>query len=368
MHIVCSKEDLVNNTNLVLKAISSRTPLPILECILLEVVEDKFTMQGNDLSMAIETNHIEATIVESGNIAIDAKIFWDIIRKLPENESVVIKVENNQVYIKGGKAEFKITGQNPEEFPTIPSIEKNEKYQISAVNLRNMIRQTIFSIATTEEKPHFTGELIDIDDNSINLVAVDNFRVSLRSLNLDKKVENIRAIVPGKALNELSKILSSNDEATVSIYFADKHILFETEDCIVVSRLLEGEFLKYKQIFNDEHSTIFYVDRQILLLALERASLMSTELKKSPVKFKIESDRLEIMSIAEAGMFNDEIDIEMEGNQLEISFNPRYLIEAIKSIDIDKVSLQFTTPLSPCTVKGMDTEDYKYLILPLRIS
>jgi len=366
MHIVCSKENLISNINIVLKAVPVRTTLPILECILLSVTDDGFFMLGNDLEMAIETKYIEAMIIEKGNIAVDAKRFSDIIRKLPD-EDVIIKVEKDfTLYIKSGKTEFKISAQNPNEFPNLPTVEKNDKYTLPAKEFRNMIRQTIFSVATTEDKPALTGELIEIEDNTMNIVAVDSFRVSLRNFEM-QEVKDASNIVPAKTLSEISKLLPTDGDREVTIYFADTHALFELDDATVVSRLIDGEFLKYKPIFTDDYTTMFTVSRSELLGSLERSMLMSTDNKKTPVKLNIDKDILVITSTAETGKLYDELSINMEGKSLEIGFNPRYLIDAIKAIETDDIVLQFKTSLSPCIIKGADTDIYKYLILPLRM-
>ena len=363
MQIICSKETLVNNVNIVLKAISQRTTIPILECILLEVT-DIFKMTANNLEMAIETTPIEVDIIEQGSIAIDAKMFFDIIRRLPE-EKIILKVENNNtVYIKSGKVEFKIAGQNPEEFPELPSVEKLEKYSVQTNTFKNMIKQTIFSISNLEDKPVYTGELMEIEDGILNLVAVDNFRVSLRKEKLQETGSDIMAIIPGKTLNELSKILGT--EGFVNVYFSEKHVLFETDNCILISRLIEGEFLKYKQVLSQDHTTSFEINTKELLSSLERSMLISTDNKKTPVVLKITSNNLVLTSKADLADLYDELAIEMLGRDLTISFNPKFLIDAIKVIEEDVIVLGFNTELSPCIITEKDSDNCKYLVLPLR--
>ncbi len=366
MKIVCTKENLTNNINLVYKAISNRTTLPILECILLSVTEEGFKMIANDLQLGIETNFIKSDIIETGTIALEARIFSDIIKTLSNNEDIIIyTIENNFTIIKSGKSEFKIANKLGDEFPILPKVEKENKFKISSNELKQMIRQTIFSVSITDTKPILTGELFEIENNRLNIVAVDSFRVSLRSSNLNTNL-NFSFVIPSKSLNEISKILPSND-TEILIYFTEKHVLIETSECKIISTLLEGEFLKYKQILTDDYSTIIYTDKNQILASLERASLVSNNSKKAPVKIAIKNDCLIITSETEFGTFYDEIMVEMEGNDLEIAFNPKYIIDAIKVIEEDKISIQFTTSLSPCIIKGLGTEKYKYLILPLRL-
>jgi len=369
MKFTCDKTILINNINIVSKAVSSRTTLPILECILLSVDKNGLKMTGNDLEMGIETSYIEAEVISEGTIAIEARLFSEIIKRLPDNGWVIIEViEDNLVVIKCGKAEFKIMGLSGEEFPVIPKVERNNEYRISAPILKDMIRQTIFAVSLDESKPVLTGELFEIDANALKLVAVDGFRVAFRSVLLEGDSPDITVVVPGKTLNEISKILPSDDEVKVSICFTDKHMLIQMDECMVVSRLLDGEFLKYKQILEADYNTSVKIKRDEFLKALERASLISKENKKNPVKLDIERDIIKISSNTETGTSYDELMVETAGDGLSIAFNPKYLIDALKSIEDDTTYMQFTTALSPCIITGEEGCGYKYLVLPLRVN
>ncbi|MCL1935175.1 MAG: DNA polymerase III subunit beta [Defluviitaleaceae bacterium] len=365
MHIVCSKDKLIQATNIAIKAVSVRTTLEILECFLIEA-EDKLKIYSNDLEMTIETSEIEVTIIEKGKIAINAKMFFDIIRKLPEND-IIIKVEENyNVYIKSGKVEFKIMGQNPLDFPEIVKLDKIEKYSVSSKIFKNMIRQTIFSISTTDDKPALTGFLLEIENGFLNLVTVDNFRISLRSEELVEINKDISVLVPSKTLNELSKLLNSDDN--LDIYFSDKYILFELQEAIIISKLKEGEFIRYKQILEQNHTIKFLINKKEILESLERSLIVSNDTKKNPVSLKINDRKLTITSTAEIGNLYDEISIDNNGPSLEISFNPKYLIEAIKSIDKEEIYMNFSASLSPCIITSDEEINYKYLVLPLRLN
>lgn len=369
MKFTCDKNVLISNINIVSKAVSSRTTLPILECILLSATESGLKMTGNDLEMGIESSYIEAQIMEKGSIALEARLFSEIVKRLPDDGWVLIEVmEDNLVIIKCGKAEFKIMGLSGDEFPLITSVEKNNKYSIEGHVLRDMIRQTIFSVSLDESKPVLTGELFEIENNILKLVAVDGFRVSFRSSVLESENNDISVVVPAKTLNEMSKILPTDPGALVSLYFTDKHMLIQMDDCTMVSRLLDGEFLKYKQILEVDSSTVVKVDRSELLKSLDRASLISKETKKNPVKLDIERDMVKISSNTEMGTSYDELSVEADGETLSIAFNPRYLIDALKAIDDEFVNMLFTTALSPCIIRGDEDSSYKYLILPLRVA
>lgn len=367
MKLTCSRETLLNHINIVNKAVSNRTTLPILECILLTANERGFILTGNDLELGIQSAPIEADITEKGDIALEARIFLDIIRKV-NGETVSISTdEKNIAVITSGSSEFKIMGQNGEEFPDLPEVEKTNAYRMLQNDLRNMIRQTIFSIAQDESKPVLTGELLELKEESMNIVSVDGYRISYRKGPISGGDKNTSVIVPGKTLNEINKILSQEVEDTVTISFTDKHILFDLGTSIVVSRLLEGDYIKYGQSFTEDYKTKIFVDRSALIQALERASLVSRDSRKTPVKLEISHNLVVITANAEMGTAYEEVIVELEGEDLNIAFNPRYLIEALKVIEEEKVTIQFTTSLSPCILKPLEGDSFKYLILPLRM-
>lgn len=368
MFIKCKKDILLNNINIVLKSVSNRTTLPILECILLIADKNGFKLISNDLELGIEVSNIEADIIDKGTVALEAKIFADIIRSMPDEEISIEVDEKNVTVIKSGKTEFKILGQNGEEFPKLNLIEKENKYTINSPIFKNMIKQTKFSVSTDESKPALTGELMEIKDGFFNIVAIDGFRVSFRKVAL-KSNENAEVIVPAKTLNEIIKILPDKEDSFFNLYFNDNNIMFELENCIIVSRLLDGDFIKYEQIFTEDYNTKIEINRINFLNSLERASLISKDNKKTPVKIEInKNENLIITSNTEFGTSYEEIKIDFEGEELTIAFNTRYLIEALRAIDDEFISIQFMSALSPCIIKPIAKDDYKYLILPLKLN
>lgn len=367
MYIVCQKDELLAGVNTVLKAVSTRTTLPILQCIFLDAHEEEFKMIGNDLELGIESS-LRATVEKSGSVAIDARIFSEIVKKLP-NSDVHIKVDEHQLMtITCEKSEFNIPGQPATEFIQLPQVTKKRPLLISQSVLKDMIHQTIFSIAIEEIRPILTGELFEIKNNCLNIVSVDGYRVSIRQKELADAFDDVSVVIPGKTLSEIQKILGSDEESEVAIYFTDKHILFEMNNSIIVSRLLEGDFPKYDQIFSSDYETLIKVDRKSMLSSIERAALIARESKKSPIKFKIDGNTLAISSNTDLGKVHEEMDIHREGNELEIAFNPRYLIDALKVIEDEEIQLTFTTSLNPCIIKDPVKEAYKYLILPIRLN
>ena len=374
MKIRCTKERLVEGLNLVGRTVSTRTPLPILECILLTADDEGVRLMANDLEMSIETASMEAEVSEGGCVALEAKLFSDIVRRMPgENISIETK-DNNETVCKSGKARFSVMGMPGEEFPVMPSMDRGEGYVVSAPELREMIRQTIFSVAVEDSKPVLTGELIQHRENTLNIVAVDGFRISYRRMDLPELTvaassdRPVSVVVPAKALHELSRILPAESEDTVCFHFTDKRIVFDLPQFTFVSRLLEGEFIRYDQIFNEDFTTNVTMPRQAFLSGLERATLVARENKKSPVRLEIMEQSVVITSNTEMGTAYDEVQAEVDGNTLEkIAFNPKYLIEALRAINEEYVIARFTTGLSPCIIRGAESDAAKYLILPLRV-
>lgn len=370
MKIKCLKDVLLNNINIVSKAVPNKTIRPIQECILITANENGFTLTANDeKELGIETVNIEAEIIQEGSIAIKAKMFNDIIRNLPENEVIIYSDNSNITCIESGKSVYKIQTEESNEFIKLPEIEKKYKCEISEEVFKNMIKQTIFSVAVDDVRKFLTGELIEIKNNCFNIVAIDGNRVAFRTNSIENFDQDIRVTVPAKTLNEISKILSDKDqESKINIYFDENHILFETKSCQVVSRLIEGEYLNYEQFFNnDDNGSIVEVNKFEFLKSIERATLISNDSTKNPVKLEIKENSIIVSSNTEFGNSIEEIAITLEGLGLKIAFNPRYLIEALKVIEDDTISIKFVNPLSPCIIKGIEKNDYRYLIVPIRL-
>ena len=374
MRITCPKDILIENINVVSKAVSNRSTMQILECILVTAGAEGVKMTANDMEMGIETDFFAADVISAGSVALDAKLFSDIIRKMPDGDIQIDVDSNNVTIIKNNQAELKILGLSGDEFPHMPEFTRADWVSVGAAVFKNMIRQTAFSISIDNSKPVFTGGLIEIKDGFINLVTVDGFRISFRreAVTLPEKdaegrVSDIKAIVPGRTLNEINKILSSEPDAVLKIYFTDKHALFEQSGFTLLSRLIEGDFLRYEKNFTAEYLSVVSVGRAELSLSLDRAMLIARDSIKNPVDIKLEKEKIIISSNTETGTVRDEIPAELTGDALSISFNPRYLSDVVKIIDDDKIDIKFNSRLSPCVIeKDNGDSSYKYLILPLR--
>lgn len=368
MRIYCNQEILLNSIHIVLKACSAKTTLPILECILLKASNNQLTLVGNNLELGIESIVDNVEIQEEGSIALEAKIFSEIIRKMSGETIEISSNENFMTTITSGKSKFQIAGQCGNDFPALPDVEMVGGCMLSQNALKEMIRQTIFSVAQDETRPVFTGEMLQIKDQDLNMVSVDGYRISYRKMQLSIENKEMQVVIPGKTLGEMIKILSSEEEDQVTVYLEDKHVLFDLGNSKVVSRLLEGEFLKYEQVFSSDYETKVLVNTKDFLMSIERAALISREGKKNPIKIEIDADKMVITSNTELGTAREELDIELEGKELVIAFNPKYLIDALKVIEDEQITLYFISSLTPCIIKPKEGQHYQYLILPIRVN
>ena len=366
MKLVCSKSNLLKSVNIVLKAIPGKTTMPILECILIDASTNNIKFTANDMELGIETI-VDGTILEKGIVAIDAKIFSDIIRKLPDNDVTIETDGNLTTTITCEKAKFSISGQSGEEFSYLPYVERDNHIVVSQFTLKEVIRQTIFSISDSESNKLMTGELFDISDNILKVVSLDGHRISIRKVPLKKSVADRKLVVPGKTLIEISKILSGEAENVVSISYTKNHIVFEFDNTIVVSRLIEGEYFRIDQMLSSDYETKVRINKKELLSCIDRATLLVKEGDKKPIIINIGDELMELKIKSQIGSMNEEIMITKEGKDLLIGFNPKFLIDALRVIDDEEVTIYLMNAKAPCFIKD-DAESYVYLILPVNFN
>ena len=366
MKLVCSKSNLLKSVNIVLKAIPGKTTMPILECILIDASTNNIKFTANDMELGIETI-VDGTILEKGIVAIDAKIFSDIIRKLPDNDVTIETDGNLTTTITCEKAKFSISGQSGEEFSYLPYVERDNHIVVSQFTLKEVIRQTIFSIAANENNKMMTGELFEVKGDMLRVVSLDGHRISIRKIELKEEYSDIKVVVPGKTLQEISKILTGEAEDMVDIYFADNHILFEFDQTKVVSRLIEGEYFHIDQMLSSDYDTKVKVNKREFLSCIDRATLLIREGDKKPIILNIQDGSLQLKINSFAGSMNEELEIDKEGKDLLIGFNPRFFIDALRAIDDEEVTLYMVNPKAPCFIKD-DAGTYTYLILPVNFN
>lgn len=366
MKIVCNKSDLVKGVNIVSKAVPGKTTMPILECILIDATTDIIKLTANDMELGIQTE-IAGEIIDRGMIAIDAKIFSEIVRKLPDNEVSIETDDRLQTTIVCEKAKFDISGKPGNEFAYLPIIEKDDSIVISQFTLKEVIRQTIFSIADTESNKLMTGELFEIKDNVLRVASLDGHRISIRKIELKNPVSDYKMVVPGKTLIEISKILSGEAESMVEISYTNNHIVFEFDNTIVVSRLIEGDYFKIDQMLSSDYDTKVRINKKEFLNCIDRATLLIKEGDKKPIIIDIQDEMMELKIKSQIGSMNEEIMISKDGKDLLIGFNPKFLIDALRVIDDEEVTLYLMNAKAPCFIKD-DEESYIYLILPVNFN
>lgn len=366
MKIVCTKSNLVKGVSIVSKAVPSKTTMSILECVLIDATTDIIRLTANDMELGIQTD-IEGEIIERGMIAIDAKFFSEIVRKLPDSDVIIETDESFQTTIVCEKAKFNISGKPGDEFSYLPIIEKDESIEVSQFTLKEVIRQTIFSIADSDSNKLMTGELFEIKNNMLRVVSLDGHRISIRKIALDADVTDKKLVVPGKTLIEISKILSGEAESKVNISYTSNHIVFEFDNTVVVSRLLEGEYFKIDQMLSSDYDTKVRINKKELLNCIDRATLLVKEGDKKPIIINIGDEIMELKIKSQIGSMNEEIMINKEGKDLLIGFNPKFLIDALRVIDDEEVTLYLMNAKAPCFIKD-DNETYIYLILPVNFN
>lgn len=367
MKIICTKSDLLSGVNIVLKAIPSRTTMTILECILIDASANEIKLTANDMELGIETV-VKGEIEQRGKIAIDAKIFSDIIRKLPDSEVTIETDENFVAKISCEKAIFNISGKAGDDFSYLPYIEKDKYIELSKFSLKEVIRQTIFSIADSESSNRImTGELFEITENNLRVVSLDGHRISIRNITLKDSYDSLKVIVPGKTLNEISKILSGEADEMVNIFFTNNHILFEFDDTKVVSRLIDGEFFKIDQMLSKDYETKIIINKKEFLDCIDRSMLLVKEGDKKPIIVNITDGSLEIKINSTLGSMNEDIDITKEGKDIMIGFNGRFLMDALRVIDDEQISIYLMNSKAPCFIRD-DKNEYIYLILPVNFN
>lgn len=366
MKIICSKSNLFHGVNIVSKAVPSRTTMAILECILIDASTNEIKLTANDMELGIETK-IEGDIVERGVIALDAKIFSEMVRNLEDNDVVIETDASMKTTITCEKAKFTIVGKSGEDFSYLPYIEKNKSLTISQFTLKEVIRQTIFSIADNDNNKLMTGELFEINENQLKVVSLDGHRIAIRNIELKESYDHHKVVVPGKTLQEVSKILSGNANEDVNIYFTNNHIVFEFDNTMVVSRLIEGEYFRIEQMLSSDYETKIKINKRELLSCINRATLMVKEGDKKPIIMNVTDGNLELKINSFVGSMKEDIDIQKEGKDILIGFNPKFFIDALRVIDEEEVTLYMVNPKAPCFIKD-DEEKFIYLILPVNFN
>jgi len=365
MKFFVEKSELQEAISKVQKAITNKTTMPILEGILIKAENNKLILIGSNIELTIETK-INADVIEDGSIVIDSKLFGEIIKKLPNSRIEIHSIDDNSINIECLKSKVTFIHMNADDYPKTPKINENMIFSIPQKLLKNMIKGTIFAIAQDETRPILTGVLFQVKNKKLNLVALDGYRVAVRTENINND-NVINAVIPGKTLNEVAKILEESDEP-VHITFTPNHILFNLGNTKVLSILLKGEFIKYESIIPNEYNLKAIVKKNEILNSIEIASLIGKEGNNNLVKLDIKDDIIIVTSNSQLGTIREEVNTILQGESVKIAFNSKYLIDVFKIIEEEEIVMEFSSSISPCVVKNKENDNCTYLLLPVRLA
>lgn len=367
MKIVCDSAELAKAAFSIQRTVSPKSTIPSLEGILVETFDNKIKLTGYDLEVG-STILIDADVRREGRIVLNAKNFCDILRMVPDDSITIDTDERNISKIESGEAKYSIIGTNADDYPELPTLSKFSPVKVSLGLIKDMIKKTIFSVSTSERNPVHTGIKFEISQNRIVLIAVDGARLAVRREEItydESEKGELTFIVPAKTLSEILKI-TDDDDKEVEIRVGERHILFKIGEYEIISRLLEGNFLNYKAAIPGSYETRVKVTTKRLIESIERTSLMITD-KSSPLRLKIEDGIIKFSSVTALGTANDKLAAEIEGKNIEIGFNSRFVLDCLKVCDTDEIYFQMISPNSPITLSPLEGDHFLYLILPVRI-
>ncbi len=365
MKFSCEKALLSSAVSIASRAVAAKSSIPAMEGILIES-GDTLRLTGYNLETGIQAT-VPAEIKESGSLVLSARLFGEIVRKMPD-DMVVFSSQGYTVNIKCGLSEFNIMGTDPEEFPELPAVDQQNAFTIGQPVLRSMIAQTLFAVSDNESRPVHTGSLFEVENTGLTVVSVDGYRLALRHEAVEEKkgADIFSFVVPGSALGEVEKICSGEESVTVTQ--GARHVMFQTGDTILVCRRLEGDFLAYRNAIPRNNAIKVEVEARALLASIDRVSLIISEKLKSPLRCVFGDGIVSITTKTAIGDAADQCVITGSGNDLEIGFNNKYLMDAIKAAPADRLRMEFTSGVAPCVILPAEGEEnFTYMVLPVRL-
>ena len=363
MRFLADRTTLINGIATVIRAVPSHTPMPILECIHIEADPVGLVLTANDTRQCIQTR-IPATVDEGGEIAVDAKMFSDIVKKMPSDDISFVTDEKFTVTLKSGRSKFAVPGRDGAEFTGLPEISAEKSFTISQATLKSMIQDTIFSVGANESMQILMGELISVEDDTFAIEALDGHRIAIRTYPLNEHAEEMGAVVPGKAPGDISRIISGDPTEEVTISIAQNHVRFDFNDTVMTVRLLDGKFPDTSSIIKDAYTTKVVANRNEVMACTERAGLFVRDNDKKPIILNITDGEVNFSISSPMGQMSESLDVITEGDDLEIGFNPRFLLDAMRAVPDDEVSMYLTNAKSPCFIRDSE-KSYNYVILPV---
>ena len=364
MKFKCDRQKLNKAVENVQRAVASKSNIPALEGILLKAEKNKITLCGYDLDIGITTS-IDADIYKEGSIVVTAKLFSDIIKRMPEDTLLIETDEKLIIYISGGKADYKIIGLSAEDYPELPMTAASEKISIDGKTLKSMIRQTIYAVSDKDENPTQKGSLFEISNNTFRIVSVDGYRLAIRTEAIQYSGEK-SFIVPKKSMQEISNLISDDTE-NIFIQAGGRNLTLVIDDYTIVTRIIEGEFMNYKATIPSSYTTEVTVNTRQFINTIERMSLLLTERIKTPIKCCFENDTVTTSCNTSKGQANDEFEAEIKGDYVEIGLDNKFIIEALKFSETDEVRIRMNGSLKPLMILPSEGENFIFLVMPVRL-
>jgi DNA polymerase-3 subunit beta len=363
MRILCDKSELQKCVNDVVKAVPVKSPVYMLEGIKIKAQDGVVTLYGSDGTLSIKCT-MEANIIETGEVVLTARIFSELLAKFDACE-IALYTDGNNVVMECGSSRTTLCFISAEQYPAFPDYDKSNMKLLLARQFVSMVNQTVFATSVSEDKPILTGILLECEQSRMRMVALDGYRLAIRQEMLTGDTVAQDVVVPAKSMREVAHIIP-NDDTTVYFYASEKMIGVLCENVEIVTRVLQGDYVKYKSILPADHATRIIIARQALYGSLERASILARQSKTNLVNLRIEKDMMTITSDSEVGKVREEIGIRVTGKNIDIAFNARYLLDVLKEVDDEEIVMDFNTSISPCVIHPVKGESYLYLVLPVK--
>ncbi len=361
----CPKEILMENLLIVQKAVAMKSAVPQLECFYIEAKSNKITVIGNNYEISIKTE-FNAETESEGKILINARNFFDMVRLMPSGDVRISADDDYKVEIKNNRTKYETIGMSTEAFPMNEDTQFSYSFKIKEKNLKELIKKTYFSVGNDDKNPTFKGALFEVKEDNLKVVTTDTFRMSLINEEIVNECGEYSFIIPGKSLNDLLKIMGDSEEE-MEVSFSEKNALMKLRNIEFSTRLIEGEFLNYAHFIPNESKIKVYVDTKTLSESLERCALIVTPDAREHVKMTVTDNKIELLTVSRVGKIEDCVDAVKTGDDIEVGFNYKFVLDALKSIEEDRVSLNFTNNLSPCIIKCDDNDSFTYLVVPVRL-
>ena len=365
MKFTCNTSVFAEACNIVQRGVPQKSTIPSTEGIYMQAKNSKLTLTGYDLEVGI-TTAIDCSVEQDGSIVLNARLLCDILRRLPSAAVTITVDSHNLCKIKSGESEFSLVGIPANDYPELPTVSGGLPFAIKQGILRDMVKQTIFAVAVQDIKPVHKGIKFEVENNNLRLISCDGFRLAIRNEAIEYAGDDMTFVVPAKTLSEVVK-LADDDEQNITFSIGKKFILFEVGNYRIISRLLEGEFFNYKNAIPSESTTKARVNLKLILDSVERTSLLITSKIKSPVRCIFDDNTIRISSATSLGAATDKIPASIEGKRLEIGFNNTYLTDCLRTVDVDEVKIELSSPVSPIIIKPVEGDNFIFLIIPMRL-